>query len=133
MASHLYVQVRVASQDFGSLLKNRNGVRTKLRFVKIEVYAFKSIDTGTGHPSGPIVWPGCEFGHLSSQSLTPSPSLSNSAQLGAGGGGGGVGAGGAGGGVGEAAAGPNGITTPTEAKVSPNHFLLEGAATPATG
>src|SRR3546814_4023726 len=56
---------------------------------------FRSIDTGTGQPSGPMVWPACESGHLSSQSFTPSPSLSMSAQLGAAGAGatGAVGAG----------------------------------------
>src|SRR5690606_35607421 len=83
---------------------------------------FRSIDTGTGQPSGPMVWPGCEFGHLSSQLLTPSPSSSRSAQLGGAGGGGG------GGGAGETGGGPSGITTPTEAGRSPNQSSL-GAAT----
>ena len=67
---------------------------------------FRSIDTGTGQPSGPMVWPACEPGHLSSQSLTPSPSLSMSAQVGAAGAGA----------TGAVGSGPSGMTTPTEAR-----------------
>src|SRR5678815_1516164 len=75
---------------------------------KSKLTPFRSIDTGTGQPSGPMVWPACEPGHLSSQSLTPSPSLSESAQLGA------TGAGA----TAAIGSGPSGITTPTEARTS---------------
>src|SRR4249919_2368196 len=75
---------------------------------KSKLTPFRSIDTGTGQPSGPIVWPACEPGHLSLQLLTPSPSSSMSAQLGA------TGAGA----TGAIGSGPSGITTPTEASTS---------------
>src|SRR5690606_19232643 len=85
---------------------------SRLDFSQSQLSPFRSIDTGTSQPSGPLIWPGCESGQRSSQSFTPSPSLSMSAQLGA------VGAGA--GATGAVGSGPSGTTTPTEASTSPN-------------
>src|SRR3546814_5829219 len=78
---------------------------------------FRSIDTGTGQPSGPMVWPACEYGHLSSQSFMTSPSLYMSAQLGAAGAGA----------IGAVGSGPSGTIMQTAAMMSPKESSL-GAA-----